>query len=563
MNQITQLISSALNIEDIISEFVHLKPVSRGFVGLCPFHDEDTPSFHVYSDTQTYYCFGCKKAGNIFTFIMESMNLSFSEALHILADRAGIKLQNSPSPRSNDILKLSHAFFSSHIFNVNVALAYLHKRGLNDSDIKAFELGYAPDSWDSLTLYLRKKGFNDSEISSSGLVMQSQRGFYDRFRGRIIFPIHDISGRTIAFGGRIIVGEAPKYINSPETSLYQKRNNLYLMDLAKEAIRAKKRSILCEGYMDAIRLHKSGFKESVASLGTSLTPQQAKLLSRYADRCYICYDSDTAGKGAAIRGMYILQASGLDVYVMSIPEGKDPDEYLLTHEPEEFSELIRTAKPLVLAHLDFLRSRLSDPLTHKTALKELFESFSTISPSEVLEYKSEISEATRIIPSELEHKIIIGARLKPEETTESLTDERSKKGSPEGRDDSLECALCTMLMRDEIYRLNITSEDIMTLIETPEIREIGLSILNSEPSLLELQWTETCDTEKFGILERGKTLCSQMRGLDDREKFKSIYSSLKRTQIERDLSRLNGLPIGERDMRTLMELYRERERYQK
>ena len=284
----TELISSSTDIAELISEDVKLKPSSRGYVGLCPFHNEKTPSFHVYTDTQSYYCFGCHKGGNIFTYIMTRENVNFPEALQILADRAGIKLPNERGERkhNHDILKLAEEFFINKLKSPsgNAPKAYIMKRGLTESDINTFGLGYAPESWDALSVYLRKHGLTDKMIVSSGLAVQSERGgIYDRFRGRIIFPIHSITGRTIAFGGRIITGEGAKYINSPESDTYRKRDNLYLMDIARNAIREKRRSILCEGYMDAIRLHKSGFHEAVASLGTSLTSQQAEMLSRYAD----------------------------------------------------------------------------------------------------------------------------------------------------------------------------------------------------------------------------------------------------------------------------------------
>lgn len=573
MNNITDLIKDSLRIEDIIADSVKLRPASRGFVGLCPFHKEDSPSFHVYTDTQSYFCFGCKKAGNIFTFIMDSQNLSFRDALSFLSQKAGIPLHSlhDQNTFNHDILHVAQSFFSQSLssLNRNVALAYLLKRSLSESDASTFSLGYAPDSWDSLTLFLRDKGFSDHDILNSGLALQSQKGLYDRFRGRIIFPIHSTFGRTIAFGGRLISGQGAKYINSPESPIFHKRSNLYLLDKAKDFIREKKRSILCEGYMDAIRLHKSGFNESVASLGTSLTAQQAELLARFADRCYICYDSDTAGQIASVKGMYILQASGLDVYVISLPDGKDPDEFLLTHSPQDFEKLIQSAEPLILAHLSFLRERLNDPLTRKSALKDLFSSLGTISPSEVLQFKSELSQATRIIPAELEHIIISKYQNSSLDLPGSVHSKISldlpqiSAETHEPRDHSLECALCFMLMHNEAFRLNISPDDVIELILSPDIQTLALNILNSNPDLLELQWSETNDTMNFAYLEQGRNLCSQMLNMDDTERFKRIYSSLKRSQIERDIAYINSQPIEQRDMIELMRLYRIREKYQR
>ena len=558
MNEITEEIKASLRIEDLISDTVRLRPSSRGFVGLCPFHQEDTPSFHVYTDTQSYYCFGCQRGGNIFTYIMEKEHVNFSEALRILSDRAGIRLEHKTRNNNHDILKLTQEFFTQQLMTKNAALAYLHKRSLTEHDIKAFGLGYAPESWDALTLYLRKKGMNDRAIIDSGLAVQSRTGIYDRFRGRIMFPVHDVTGRTIAFGGRIIAGEGAKYINSPESETYHKRRNLYMLDRAKNAILEKKRSILCEGYMDAIRLHKSGFNETVASLGTSLTAEQAELLSRYADRCYICYDSDSAGQNAAIRGMYILQSHGLDVRVIRLPEGKDPDEYMLSHSHDEFERLISAAEPLVLAHIESLRSRLDDTSTRKSAMKELFSSLETLSAGEVLEYKSQLCEAAHIMPSELEGMLTSGTT-----TSSSITQSQSQPQSPQSPDDSLECALCSMLMKHERFRLSITPEQAMKILTVPEVRELALSILNEDVSMLHNLWIQTGDTYKLGILERGDDLCRQMTGMTDEEKFRRIYSGLKRTEIEREIAVMNSKPLQERNMNELMKLYRAREKYAK
>ena len=555
MSEISERINSSINIASLIAETVKLKPASQGYVGLCPFHHEDTPSFHVYTDTNSYYCFGCHKGGNIFTYLMERDNINFSEALHILADRAGISLSdNHPDHKHTDreILKLAQDFFTEYLMKSNIGLNYLLKRSVMKSDIQKFRLGYAPDSWDALTLYLRKHGLNDKTIVDAGLAVQSKTGIYDRFRGRIIFPIHDITGRITAFGGRLIAGDGAKYINSPESEIYRKRKNLYLLDIARNAISEKKRSILCEGYMDAIRLHKSGFPESVASLGTSLTAEQAELLSRYADTCYICYDSDTAGQNAAIRGMYILQSHGLDVRVISLPEGKDPDEYLLSHSPEEFEDLITHAKPLILAHIASMRSRLEDISTRKSAVRELLSSLETLSAGEVSEYKSQICDATRLLPSELDKILVSEKPLSYEFTPE-----------PEAKisDETLECGLCALMLKEEKLRLKIPPEEVMKIISISELKDLALSILNEDVSTLSEIWLETGDIEKFSKIECGENLIRQMKGLTDEEKFMRVYHALKRASIERRIKAINALPFSERNYHELNVLYLEREKY--
>lgn len=555
MNEITEEIISSTDIAELIGETVKLRPSSRGYVGLCPFHQEDTASFHVYTDTNSYYCFGCQRGGNVFTYVMEKEHVNFTEALQILSDRAGIRLPDKRGKKTvniHDIMKLSEEFFIENLKASNAGLAYLKKRSLTEGDIQRFRLGYAPESWDALTLYLRKHGLNDRAIIDSGLAVQSRTGIYDRFRGRIIFPVHDITGRTIAFGGRIITGEGAKYINSPESEIYRKRRNLYLMDIARKSILEKKRSILCEGYMDALRLQKSGFHESVASLGTSLTSEQAEMLSRYADRCYICYDSDSAGQKAAIKGMYILQSHGLDVHVIRLPEGKDPDEFLLSHSPDEFEELIRAANPLVIAHIESLRSRLEDASTRKGAIRELFSSFETLRASEVLEYKAQLCDATHLLPDEVES--MLTNHEEPERIMPVFTQESN---------DRLECALCYMLMNSERFILYVNPAELDRIIRSESVQSVLHSIMNEDVNMLRNLWIQTGNTETLGMLENGRLLCEEMKGITDEEKFKRIYSGLMRGYIDRRIAEINGKPEKERNYRELFSLYQKREKYQK
>ena len=564
MNELAEQISASLDIFELISTSVNLRKSSRGYVGLCPFHQEDTPSFHVYTDTQSYYCFGCHRGGNIFSYVMEKEHVSFPEALQILADRAHITLPDKRGRKDNrtqDILKAAEEFFMMNLKSpsANAPRKYIMKRKLSEGDIETFRLGYAPDAWDALTVYLRKQGITDRAIVNSGLALQSDRGrIYDRFRGRIIFPIHDITGRTIGFGGRDITGEGAKYINSPESEIYHKRRNLYLLDRARNAISEKKRSILCEGYMDAIRLHKSGFHESVASLGTSLTAEQAGLLSRYADRCYICYDSDTAGQNASIRGMYILQSHGLDVRVISLPEGKDPDEYLLSHSPDEFEELITKADPLIITHIKALSSRLNDSSTRKSAIRELLSSLEALSASEVLEYKAQLCDATHIIPSELERMIISKSKIiAPEPEHQHQSEELVNEYY------TLECALCAVLMHEASMRLKINPDDLTKMLSNSDVRELALSILNEDVNGLAELWLQTGDKEKLSIIERGDILCHQMPGKTNEEIFMIISNGLKRKYIDRRIAEINALPSNERNYEELFRLYKEREKYQK
>lgn len=523
MHEISEQIRAAVDIGDLIGERVRLRRASRGYSGLCPFHEEHTPSFHVYEDTQSYYCFGCHEAGNIFTYVMKTEKVNFAEALKILADRAGITLpeyeHKSGKMSAYELLDLTARFYAERLKSSPGARAYLERRKLDASDIASFSLGYAHASWDALVRYLREQKVSDKQMLDLGLALMGKYGLYDNFRGRVIFPIKDILGRVVGLGGRLIDGEGAKYLNSPESEIYRKRKNLYLQNRAKGAIKEKKRTILVEGYMDAIRLHKNGFTESVASLGTSLTEEQAGILSRLADRCYICYDTDTAGQKATLRSMYALQKHGLDVYVINLPDGKDPDEYLTEHKPEEFEELIRVARPLVLQHIEMLRPLLSDAQTRKTAERELLGSLSELEARDVLEYKKELSEATGISPNRLEEKFLLKTRVELPEETDIIEEVEVEHPS--------EAALCALLARNAAYRIVMTPEEVMKLVTDRKAQRVALAILTENVEGLMYIWTSLGETEMMGVLERGDEYCAQMRGMRDEEKWTRTISRLK------------------------------------
>ena len=530
MPEIYDQIRDSVDIADVIGERVRLRPASRGYSGLCPFHEERTPSFHVYTDTQSYYCFGCHEAGNVFTYVMKTESVSFPEAVKILAYRAGITLpeyeRKSGKRSAYEILDMTAKFYADSLAGSAGARAYLKRRKLDESDKSRFSLGYAYASWDSLVRYLREQKVPDKQMLDLGLALSGKYGLYDTFRGRLIFPIKDIAGRVIAFGGRLIDGEGAKYINSPESEIYRKRKNLYLLDRAKSAICEKKRSILVEGYMDAIRLHKNGFRETVASLGTSLTPEQAEILSRYADRCYICYDSDTAGQKATIRSMYALQKHGLDVYVMNLPDKKDPDEYLTEHSPEDFEEEIKEARPLVVQHIEMLKPLLSDTLTRKSAQRELFGTLSELGLSEVFEYTKQLSEATGILPNQIREWFLSrGKRKLPEEARKQV------RGDIEH---PCEAVLCSLLLKDADFRQRLTIEEVQKLLKDDTARDTAIAILTEDvESLMEL-WTSLGETRKLGLLARGEEYSRQMKEGSERDKWIGIYKELrKRYKSER------------------------------
>ena len=532
-NEILEQIKNSLDISEIIGDRVKLRRSSRGYEGLCPFHDERTPSFHVYTDTQSYYCFGCHEAGNIFTFIMKTDNLTFPEAVKTLADRAGIELpkyeRKSGERTPYEILELAAKFYADNLGSG--ARGYLERRNLDEADISRFSLGYAHNSWNLLVQRLRHEGVSDKQMLELGLALQGKQGLYDKFRGRVMFPIRDIAGRIIAFGGRLIDGDGAKYINSSDSNIYHKRKNLYLLDKARNAIRKKKRSILVEGYMDAIRLHKCGFTEAVASCGTSLTPEQAEVLSRFADRCYICYDSDKAGQTAAIRGMYVLAENGLDVHVVNLPEGKDPDEFLSVNPPEKFEETLQNSKPLVMKHMEMLSPAIKDPATRKSAMKDLFESLSKLTIAEILQYKTQLSELTGVPPSKIEEYFVSRQRR-------SLPEEIPVPVEVKGVENPCEAALCSLLLRYTECRISIKLEEALMFLRSPLVKNVVSAILSENPENLTLLWTSLGETESLALIARGDEVCARMKYLTLAEKWQSTYSVLRDNYIAHRVSEL-------------------------
>ena len=538
--KIYEQIKNSLDIVDIVGEKVRLKRAGRGFVGLCPFHDEKTGSFHVFTDTQSYYCFGCHEAGDIFTFVMKTEGLNFQEALRLLASRAGIKIESNERRSSGEkslyeVLDTAAKFFTDNLISPQGAVgrAYMQSRGMTADDITRFSLGYSLNSWDSLTKFLRQSGIKDKQITDAGLALPGSRGIYDRFRGRLIFPVKDITGKIIAFGGRLIDGDGAKYINSPENEIYSKRKNLYLLNGARNHIKEKNRSILVEGYMDALRLHKCGFGEAVASLGTSLTAEQADLLSRFSSRCYICYDSDTAGQNAALRGMYILAEHGLDVRVINIPEGKDPDEFLSANPPEEFEKIISEARPLVLQQIKILAPALKNPATRKNATSELFENLSKLKSDEIAPYRSQISELTFISPYELEERIF--GRKKISEAENNINGNQSFSLD----DELLEAGLCAMLFNYSECRLKLEPEEAYKILQSETARETAVSILSENPDNLSMLWLSMGDTEKTGFIKRGEEFCRLFNGKNFQEIWERIYKRIKYKWVQRRINEIN------------------------
>lgn len=338
------------DIVSVVSQYVSLTRRGGNYVGLCPFHNEKTASFNVSPDRQFFHCFGCGAGGDVITFLMRIENLDFPDAVYQLAERAGLTVPEndaeirSQKQKKDRLLALSRdaaRFFHTVLQGAEgkEALSYLLGRGLSVSTIKKFGLGFAPNAWDKLLREMTQLGYTKQELLDAGLAVSNKTGgLYDRFRNRVMFPIIDVRGAVIGFGGRVMDDSTPKYLNSPETVIFNKRRNLFALNLAKKS--AGERMILAEGYMDVIALHQAGFDCAVASLGTALTQEQTRLIARYKNEVVIAYDADNAGVNAANRAIELLKEAGVAIKILRIPNAKDPDEFIKKFGREKFERLL-------------------------------------------------------------------------------------------------------------------------------------------------------------------------------------------------------------------------------
>lgn len=361
------LIKTRLNIIDIISEYLPLKKAGINFKANCPFHLERSPSFMVSPERQIWHCFGCQKGGDVISFLMEKEGIEFKEALDILAKKAGVSLnrknieKKDQKERLYDLNEKAAQFFNYILISHKLgesALEYLKKRGLEDKTIKNFNLGYAPLSWESLSGFLKKRGYKKEEIIQAGLGIESKRGCYDRFRGRVMFPLLDARGRIIGFAGRVLTTGEPKYINTPQTLIFDKSKFLFGIHLSKTAIREKKEAILVEGEMDMILSFQSGIENIVATKGTALTEGQLEILKRHTDTLALCFDADLAGDFAARRGIEMADRIGMNLKVIQVEGGKDPAELCLM-DPYLWGECVKKSVPVYDYYLESAQSRFN------------------------------------------------------------------------------------------------------------------------------------------------------------------------------------------------------------
>lgn len=360
MRNLREEILNQIDLVELVSEYVPLERAGRNFKALCPFHTEKTPSFFVSPALNRFHCFGCGASGDAIGFLMRIEGLSYRDALRRLAERAGIEITIDAARAESDdsrerlyrIVYAAHFYYRQCLKRTPEALQYLQARGLSPETIERFELGFAPDGWDYLVRFLQKHQMSLEEARVAGLVEEGRNGYYDRFRNRITFPIHDAGGRVVAFGARTMGNDEPKYLNSPETPLFEKRNLFYGWHLARGEILKQRAALIVEGYLDLIMLHQHGFTHAIATLGTAFTESHAQRLKRMVDQVYLMYDSDAAGVRAALRAGEVLMEAGVPTFVVSLPEGEDPDSLLRQHGAEALNQCLQRARTLALFGLE-------------------------------------------------------------------------------------------------------------------------------------------------------------------------------------------------------------------
>ena len=379
------------DIVDVISGYVKLQKKGSSYFGLCPFHNEKSPSFSVSRSKQMYYCFGCGKGGNVFTFIMEYENFTFVEALKMLAERVGVELPEMEYSKEAkekadlkatllEVNKIAAKYFYAQLKTEQgkIGHSYLTKRGLTEETITAFGLGYSNKYSDDLYRYLKMKGYSDTILSKAGLIsVDEKKGAYDKFWNRVMFPIMDVNSRVIGFGGRVMGDAKPKYLNSPETVIFDKSRNLYGLNKARTS--RKSYFLICEGYMDVIALHQAGFTNAIASLGTALTSGHASLIKRYVNEVYLTYDSDEAGTKAALRAIPILKEAGISAKIIRMDPYKDPDDFIKNLGAEAFEERIQKARNGFMFSLEVLENDydMNSPEGKNAFLDEASEKLNT------------------------------------------------------------------------------------------------------------------------------------------------------------------------------------------
>ncbi|MFO8057309.1 MAG: DNA primase [bacterium] len=479
---IIEEIKDRTSIKEVVEDYVRLQKDGANYKGLCPFHNEKTPSFKVHDEKGIFKCFGCGESGNVFTFLMKKEGMNFHEALKTLAERAGVSLPEREVPEEEKEKERQN----ERIFEANLAAArlfrntlleseqgqkardYLDQRGLSQETIKRYGLGYAPGGWSTAMDSLVEKGIEASDLYAAGLIIPRKQGggYYDRFRERLMFPIMDVQGRVRGFGGRLIEDhpDQPKYLNTPETPVFKKGSGFFGLYQAKEAIRKTNRAVIVEGYMDQIALHQAGIPYAVATLGTALTREHAYALKRYAADVFMVFDPDEAGTRASFRSLEVFLEGGLSPRVVIMPEGKDPDDFIRSHSREEFESLLEESPPLLRHYMNhLLRQAGGTPRELSRAVAEAAEMIGRVQdPIERNIFVQELAEASGIPAADIKPRL-----KKPKRREEAGEGEKAGQG-PESYN-SAELDLVRVLINHPETATRVRQEELASKLESVEL----------------------------------------------------------------------------------------------
>ncbi|MCH5316366.1 MAG: DNA primase [Eubacterium sp.] len=530
------------DIEDIISTYVTLRKRGSTLTGLCPFHNEKTPSFTVYPETQSFYCFGCGAGGDAVTFIRKIENLDYTDAVRALAERAGMQMpsdgfDDSLSKRRRRILEANRQaakFFNSRLMSEDgqMALSYYLNRGLSKKTITKFGLGFAPNGWRELTKALKAQGFSESELVEAGLARRSDKGCYDNFRNRVMTPIIDVYGNVIAFGGRVLDDSKPKYINTGDTLAYKKTNELFGLNFAKDS--GKRTLILCEGYMDVIAMHQAGFTNAVAGCGTALTSEQVRLISRYADEVILAYDADEAGQKAVEKAIQLFKQTSLKIRVPALQYGKDPDEIIKNVGAEKFGAMLEGAASDLEFKILEIRKKHNLNLTQGKIdfVNDIVKLLADVSPVEKDLYVSRLSEELGIdkrnLSAQLDDYVRKNARSKKRAEYKKVVNDSIRdnakisydSGSSVKKLKAEERLIFLLIKYPDCYKiLNGFSPDVLTQGFTRKIFDLVCENIRSGIAVDLINFGDKLtvdETGRFsGILARGKESADPKREFTD------------------------------------------------
>ncbi|WP_037372118.1 DNA primase [Anaerovorax odorimutans] len=491
-------IKSRCNIVDVIGRHVSLKKTGSNYKGVCPFHNEKTPSFVVSESKQIFTCFGCGATGDVIAFVERYYNLDFQEAIEKLAGEYGIEIKNysqREDRNKNELYEINReaaAFFYRNFKNkYNRAYSYMKKRGLSDEILVKFGIGYADSKWDSLYKYFINKGIKAELLLELGLISYSKGKYFDKYRDRVMFPIINTRGKVIGFGGRAIGDSIPKYLNSPESPIFYKKNNLYGLNLTRQEISKEKFAVLVEGYMDVISLYQNGIRNVSASLGTALTDNQAIMLKRYTDNIVLSYDSDDAGQAATLRGLDILHKTGCKVKALNISDGKDPDEFIKKNGKDEYLKLIQKALSFVDYKISILKNKYDINTTEGSVifLQETAKILQRLSPIEADIYIKKIAKETKISEGAIRLEIYGNNNTEKDNLNQNIIIYNKHKKQEKNIQSTKKINLLEknfiklMLTKSSYIPRIIPYEDIFSGKVTSKIYQIILSIYNEDEEI--------------------------------------------------------------------------------